>query len=172
MRLNAQTDYSLRLMMFLASTGGRAATIREISSKLGLSQTHMMRIAARLASKGLVNAARGRSGGLALGRAASLISVDDIVDAIEPDFALVHCLQTPQKHSCTIEQACALKGVLSSAVRAFRAELRSVSLADVTQADQLKLVTLFQLDDPGPLRERRARRAAEAAQSASGRGAN
>ena len=147
MRLNAQTDFSLRIMMYLSAKCGESATIQEVSTKLGLSQAHMMRIVAKLASKGLVNAMRGRLGGLTLGRDASLITVEDVVAAIEPDFALVLCFKVPETQSCSIEPACLLKGLLSSALRAFLAELRAVSLAELTQPNQVNLAEIFRLND-------------------------
>lgn len=154
MRLNAQTDYSLRILMYLAAKDGEVATIQEVSTQLGLSQTHMMRIAAKLAGSGLVLAARGRSGGLTLGMDAGRITVEDVVRAIEPDFALVECLGTSDR-SCSIEPACRLKGVLASAMDAFFDELRSVTLHDLTHPNRARLADIFWLAPPakdGPSR--------------------
>ncbi len=148
MRLNAQTDYALRIMMFLAAKQGQPATIQEVATKLQLSQTHMMRIAAKLAACGLVTATRGRMGGLTLGREASLITVEDVVTSIEPDFALVQCFQNDGSNACSIESACQLKGVLASALRAFLGELRAVTLAELTQSNQIHLAEIFRLSDP------------------------
>lgn len=145
MRLNAQTDYSLRIMMYLATKESATATIPEVASKLELSKNHTMRIVAKLAKTGLIASTRGRSGGLALGRQASQITVVDVVIAIEPDFALVHCLQAGGGPDCTIERACLLKGVLLSALKAFLAELRAVTLADLTQPNVVRLNEIFQL---------------------------
>lgn len=148
MRLNAQTDYSLRIMMYLAAKDGETATIREIAAKLGLSHAHMMRIAAKLAGKGLVAAMRGRSGGLTLARAPHLITVEEVVVAIEPDFALTECFQPKPHKTCSIEPACLLRGALSDALGAFFRELRAVSLADLTQTNRLDLADIFRLEEP------------------------
>ena len=148
MRLNAQTDFSLRLMMYLVAKRGQSATIQEVATRLGLSQSHMMRIAAKLSAKGLVTSIRGRSGGLALGRNASLITVEDVVRAIEPDFALVECLDKSVS-TCSILPACLLKGVLTSALEAFFAELRTVTLDQLTEPNQTDLAVIFRLSDLG-----------------------
>lgn len=148
MRLNAQTDYSLRIMMYLAAKDGETATIREIASKLGLSHAHMMRIAAKLAGKGLVSAMRGRSGGLTLARLPQQITVEEVITAIEPDFALTECFQTEPRNTCSIEPACLLRGALADALGAFFRELRAVSLADLTERNRLDLADIFRLDEP------------------------
>ena len=147
MRLNAQTDFSLRILMYLAAKQGEAATIQEVTNKLGLSQAHLMRIAAKLSATGLVTAARGRSGGLKLARSADEITVEDVVKAIEPDFALVQCFNRTDGVGCTIEPACLLKGVLYSALNAFFAELRSANLAELTESNRVDLAEIFRLTD-------------------------
>lgn len=142
MRLNGQTDYSLRIMMLLAAKRGESVTIQEISTRLGLSQAHLMRICAKLASSGFVTSTRGRTGGLTLGRPPGQISLTDLVRAIEPDFALVQCFDE-SKAGCSIERTCRLKGVLASALEAFFAELGKASLADLTEANHRDLVKVF-----------------------------
>ncbi|MCB8931805.1 MAG: Rrf2 family transcriptional regulator [Fimbriimonadaceae bacterium] len=144
MRLNAQTDYSLRILMYLATKQGEIATIQEVSTRLKLSQSHLMRIAAKLASTGLVETTRGRSGGLVLGKDATRITVEEVLRAIEPDFALVECFK-PSEGGCTVEPACRLKGVLGKALKAFFDELRDVTLADLTQPNRARLADIFWL---------------------------
>lgn len=146
MRLNAQTDYSLRMLIYLATKGEGGATIQEISTRMGLSQTHMMRVAAKLAANGLVTSTRGRQGGISLGRVADEITVLDVVLAMEPDFALVQCFDK-SKDACSIEPACLLKGVLSSALEAFFAELRGVTLLQITQSARVQLIQLMGLGE-------------------------
>lgn len=152
MRLNAQTDYALRIMMYLAAKRGDSATIQEAATNLGLSQTHLMRIAAKLSAKGFVTATRGRSGGLTLARKPEQISVEAIVQAIEPDFNLVECFAGS---SCSVQPACLLKGTLASALESFFAELRAVSLADLTRPNEARLANVFKLEISGHLRGRR-----------------
>lgn len=147
MRLNAQTDFSLRIMMFLASCDG-SATISEIAAKLQLSKDHTMRIVAKLVSRGLIRSTRGRTGGLSLARGAESITVADVVIAIEPDFDLVHCLQSARSDQCSIETACRLKGALSSALEAFFAELRAVTLSDLVLPNKVQLAQIFRLGEP------------------------
>ncbi len=151
MKLNAQTDFSLRLLIYLAAKDGGPATIQEISTRLGLSQSHMMRVAAKLAAKGFIDSSRGRQGGISLSKSAADITVEGVVRAMEPDFALVQCFDTTRGR-CSIEPACLLQGVLSTALSAFFNELRQVNLAQLTQPNRSQLLQVLQLD-PGEFRE-------------------
>src|SRR5579862_2331702 len=147
MRLNGQTDFSLRLLIYLATKNGGPATIQEVSSRMGLSQTHMMRVAAKLVANGLLLSSRGRQGGISLGRDASEITVEEVVRKMEPDFALVQCME-PLGGECLIEPACLLKGVLSSALAAFFSELKGVTIAQLIQPKRAHLSQILRLDIP------------------------
>ena len=162
MRLNAQTDFSLRILMYLASKEQGLATIQEVSSRMGLSQAHMMRVAAKLTSCGFVKSQRGRVGGLRLAKDAKDITVEDVIRAIEPDFSLVQCFG-PSDVPCTIEPGCLLKHALSNALEAFFTELRAVTLGELTSQNHNHLIQLFQMTDDvagarsfGPMNHRKA----------------
>ncbi|HTQ11667.1 MAG TPA: Rrf2 family transcriptional regulator [Fimbriimonadaceae bacterium] len=147
MRLNVQTDLALRMLIYLAAKQGSPATIQEITQKMGLSQSHMMRVAAKLASNGLVASSRGRGGGLSLGRDASEITVEEVVKTMEPDYALVECLGM-DGGDCVIESACVLKGVLVSALEGFFSVLRNATLAQLVEPKLIPLAAILNLGRP------------------------
>ena len=66
MRLTVYTDYSLRLLMYLALKDDGLATIAEIAESYGISKNHLMKVAHQLGVAGYVATVRGRSGGLRL----------------------------------------------------------------------------------------------------------
>lgn len=131
MRLNQASDFALRILMLL-STNQEALTVDAVASRLGLARSHVMKIVAKLARAGHVNAQRGRCGGITLGRAPEDILVGDIVRLMESDFAIVECMATG-KSSCTFAPRCRLKGAMSQAGEAFMKVLDSYSLAVITQ---------------------------------------
>src|SRR5215469_1853951 len=117
MRLTYQTDYALRLLMYLAVQGDRRSSIREVATQYGISENHLMKVTQRLAALGYVDALRGRSAGLKLALRPEQIRIGDIVRDIEPDFAVVECFGTD--NTCTITPACALRHVLGEARSGF-----------------------------------------------------
>lgn len=66
MRLTDYTDYSLRVMLYLAVRGEGLATIQEISDAYGVSKNHLMKVVQQLGELGWVDTVRGRNGGLRL----------------------------------------------------------------------------------------------------------
>ena len=64
MRLTDYTDYSLRVLLYLAVRGEGLSTIQDISQAYGISKNHLMKVVQQLAELGWVETVRGRNGGL------------------------------------------------------------------------------------------------------------
>ena len=129
MQLTRFSDYSLRVLLYLAAHPGRLVPLPEVSRAYGVSQHHLVKVVQRLVAEDLIVSTRGRGGGLKLKRAPRDINVGALVRATEPHFDIVECFDRAE-NTCPIEPACGLKRVLSNAQRAFLAVLDEVTLAD------------------------------------------
>ena len=129
MRLTAYTDYTLRVLMFLAVNPGRHATVQEIATTFGISEAHLTKIVHRLGVVGEVATSRGRNGGLRLGKTPEAINLGAVVRRTEPDLALVACFG--DVGTCPIDSACILSRTLQEALDAFLAVLDRYTLADL-----------------------------------------
>lgn len=132
MRLTVYTDYSLRMLMYLAVQEDRRATIAEVANAYGISKAHLTKVAHQLGRAGYVGTVRGKGGGLHLAQPATEIRLGDVVRRTEPDMALVPCFE-PVHGPCPIVPACGLRGVLHEARQAFLAVLDRYSLDDLVQ---------------------------------------
>ncbi|CAB3782630.1 HTH-type transcriptional repressor NsrR [Paraburkholderia ultramafica] len=135
MRLTDYTDYSLRVLLYLAVRGGELSTIQDISHAYGISRNHLMKVVQQLAERGWVETVRGRNGGLRFAEQTRALTVGEVVRATESDFALVGCL--PDQHGgqrpCVIMSECRLREALQAAGNAFLAELDRYTIGEVTQ---------------------------------------
>ncbi|MCA9221923.1 MAG: Rrf2 family transcriptional regulator [Planctomycetales bacterium] len=131
MRLALQTDYCLRLLMYLAGCGERA-TIQEVADFFGISKDHLAKAAQRLARLGYIRAIRGIGGGLELARSADEISIGAVLRDIEGNVHLLECVGSTQ-NVCVIQPGCRLRGVLAEAERLQMDYLNSVKLSDVVR---------------------------------------
>ena len=59
MRLTVHSDYSLRVLMYLAAFPDRLVTIEQIANAYGISQNHVMKVVQTLARHGFVETLRG-----------------------------------------------------------------------------------------------------------------
>ncbi len=132
MKLNAFTDYALRVLIFLAADPQRRATIAEIATAFGVKENHLTKVVHHLSKQGWVVTIRGKGGGLQLARPAADIVVGAVVRDAEGTALPAECFG-PEYGSCVIVRACRLKGVLAEAVDAFYAVLDRYTLADITR---------------------------------------
>ena len=132
MKLTAFTDYSLRVLIYLATEPARRATVAEISQAFGIKANHLTKVVHHLGRCGWVETVRGKGGGLVLARPADQISVGRVVRDAEGEAQPAECFSTEQSH-CAIVRSCQLKGVLAEAVDAFHAVLDRYTLADITR---------------------------------------
>ncbi len=130
MHISRFSDYSLRVLIFLAA-GDERATARTIADAYRISFHHVAKAAQFLAREGFVVATRGRSGGLRLAQPAEEISLGEVLRKSEAGSALVECMKADDA-SCAIMPVCELADVLGTAQEAFFTYLDDKTLAEVT----------------------------------------
>ena len=132
MHLTVFSDYTLRVLMYLALQRPRLATIPEIAAAYGISENHLMKVVHRLARAGIVESVRGKGGGVRLARPPEDIRLGAIVRASEGDAPIVECL-SGDPHACRIARPCLLRGFLVSAFDALYDSLDEHTLADLVE---------------------------------------
>ncbi len=92
MELNTKGRYAVMAMADLASQPlGEAIPLPAIAERQQISIAYLEQIFIRLRRAGLVESARGRSGGYRLARPATAIVVADIMSAVEEDTRMTRC---------------------------------------------------------------------------------
>ncbi len=146
MKLTTFTDYSLRVLIFLAADPARRATIAEIADAFQISESHLMKVVHFLGKQGWVATVRGKGGGMALGQPADTIFLGEVVRLTEGAPHPAECFGEGESH-CAIADICRLRGVLGEAVAAFLAVLDRYTLADLV-VDRAALATILFLTTP------------------------
>jgi Rrf2 family transcriptional regulator, nitric oxide-sensitive transcriptional repressor len=130
MRLTTFTDYSLRVLMFVATAPQERATIAQVAKAFSISENHLMKVAHFLGREGFLVNTRGRGGGMRLARAPRDLSIGRLVRATEGELTPAECFEESAP-GCAIARVCGLSRVLSRALDAFYAVLDGTSLQDV-----------------------------------------
>jgi Rrf2 family transcriptional regulator, nitric oxide-sensitive transcriptional repressor len=131
-RLTSFTDYSLRVLIYVAAHPARRPTIGEIARAFDISENHLMKVAHFLGKQGLLNNVRGKGGGLELARSPETINVGKIVRITEGAPLPAECFDR-ERNQCVITPACKLRSVLDEAARAFYAVLDRFTLEDLVR---------------------------------------
>jgi Rrf2 family nitric oxide-sensitive transcriptional repressor len=134
MRLTAQTDYALRILLHAAlviERGNGLLTIAQVAKDHAISRNNAMKVVNLLANAGLLETVRGRTGGFRLARPAEKIVLGEVVRLTEPCIKLADC------DGCILRGMCGLTGLLNRAMSAFLGELDSQTLAQAAAGSRL-----------------------------------
>lgn len=129
MRLTRFTDYSLRVLIYLAQNNQERVTIHQISEAYGISKNHLMKVVSNLSRLKYIAAQRGPGGGIKLNCLPENITLNEIVGNTEKHLKISDSVsQTKQAAGCTQSR---LSGFLQDATRAYLEALSQYTLADI-----------------------------------------
>lgn len=149
MKLTHYSDYSLRVLIYLAVRTERLATITEISNSYGISRNHVVKVVHHLGKLGYLETMRGKHGGLRLAGKPEDINVGKVVRETEATLQIVECFGND--NACVLSPVCVLKNALGEALDAFLGTLDQYTLKDLVkpaQGIEEQLITLM----PAPVR--------------------
>jgi Rrf2 family iron-sulfur cluster assembly transcriptional regulator len=129
--LNTRGRYAVTAMADLARYGaGGALALSTIAERQQISLAYLEQLFLKLRRAGLVESARGRSGGYRLGRPAGAISVAEIMAAVEEDMRMTRCGGEAAK-PCLPGQRCLTHGLWDALGEQIAAFLDGVTLQEV-----------------------------------------
>ena len=132
LRVSKQTDYALVLLCRFGD-GGEPRSARSLASETRLPLPIVGKVLKGLARAGLLESRRGVHGGYALARAATAISVADVVDALEGPLAVTECGVVELAGRCAHEPRCAVREPVARLTDLVREALAGVHVADLVQ---------------------------------------
>ncbi|NWN91050.1 Rrf2 family transcriptional regulator [Marinobacter adhaerens] len=144
MHITRYTDYSLRVLIYLAVQDEYLTTIQEIADSYEISKNHLMKVVHQLNKKGYIETVRGKKGGMRLLMKPEDINIGVFVRETEHDLSIVECHSS--KNACIITPVCGLKSMFSEALQAFLAVLDQYTLRDVIKEQHKpQLLRLLQI---------------------------
>ncbi|MDJ1088751.1 Rrf2 family transcriptional regulator [Macrococcoides caseolyticum] len=129
MKLTLYSDYSLRVLMYIARQEHRVQ-IDEIAKFYGISKNHLTKVVNNLATLGYIETTRGRGGGIRIKMTPEEINIGALIRKTEEHFNLVECFDR-ETNTCPIAGICGLQGVLGEALNAYLSVLDKYTLQDI-----------------------------------------
>jgi Rrf2 family protein len=131
LRLSKKADYALIAMKHLAIRPDAAsASAREIAEQYNIPIELMAKVLQRLARRGLVSSHQGTRGGYRLSRPASVISVADIIQAIDGPLTVTAC--SSEGENCDQYSKCSVRDPLWRIRERILSALHTCSLQEVS----------------------------------------
>ena len=135
-KLNRLTDYAILVLGVLAHRQGKILTTAQLAELTGLNQPTVAKVAKTLVVANMLDTQRGVHGGYRLARQASIISLVQIVEAMEGPIAVNDCVDGAQEPSMA-NNCCFVSQNWNRVNLAIRNALDDVSLEDLIDPAQL-----------------------------------
>ena len=129
-RLGKLTDYGLLLMSQIARRPLELHTARDLAVKCKLPLPTVSKLLKTLLQRGLLASHRGIRGGYSLIRDPHLISITEIISALEGPLALTEC-STDVSGLCGLEHSCPIRDNQRIINQAIQGALERVTLSDL-----------------------------------------
>ena len=133
--LTRKADYAIAAMADLARRGATRASARDVARSTGVPLPVLTNILHRLLHHGLVDSAMGSKGGYRVAKPVELISLADLIDAIEGPFRLALCCETDRDcaddETCDLEPNCQIKDSIRWVHHSLQQFLGRVTLAQI-----------------------------------------
>lgn len=130
MNLSKSSRYALHSMVELTRDDERPVTVGWIASRFDIPETALAKVLQQLTRAGLVRGVRGIGGGYRLTKAASEVSVQDVIDIFDPPSPANTCqLRDQPGAECPVEEPdCRLRCLFEEVDETIRSTFRSVTL--------------------------------------------
>ena len=143
LRINRQTDYAMRIVLYLAKQPARKRIpSAKIKEEMLIPPALSPRIVAELAHAEYIITFPGRDGGIELAQPPSKITMWDIVDLFEGPIYLSDCLVHGQE--CPFEGKCPVRLQWNPLYEVIKRELENVTFADLVH--DAKMLEAFSLN--------------------------
>ena len=148
MKVSTRGDYASRALLSLALHGAETTptSVRDIAERTALPQPYLEQILLALKGAGLVRSKRGVGGGYVLARDPQLITLAQIVSAVDGPIVAGDFGEPHTGGACDHEGQCVLLAVWAEVGETIKGHLQSFTLADMMRRAQ------GSPPEPGPVR--------------------
>lgn len=145
MHLSRFSDYSMRVLMYLAVERGRIVTIASIAATYKISENHLTKVVHYLGQQGYIETIRGKGGGVRLTKPLTDINLGGLVRGTEGNEGLLPCVNG--EGDCCIMPVCRLIAILNESQQALYQVFDKYTLADLV-TDKVPLSKLLGIARP------------------------
>jgi len=130
LRLSKKADYALIAMKHLAMRPDSSASAREIAEQYDIPIELMAKVLQRLARGGLLTSHQGTRGGYRLARPSDVISIADVIQAIDGPLTVTAC--STESENCGQYAKCSVRDPLWRIKDQIVAALATCSLQEIS----------------------------------------
>lgn len=137
MHFSKTAEYAIRVLSYLHRYNTTSHSVNVIHKELNLPYKYLTKMVTDLVKKGLVNASRGREGGVSLAKNANDITLRDILEAIGEPLDSKRCILGFE--TCDASNPCALHNQWTKPKTIIETMLTTTTLASLLHDKESKL---------------------------------
>lgn len=131
-KLSTKGRYGARLMMELAKRyDGTFVLLKDVAKEQDISRRYLEHIVVPIKKAGLIRSERGAHGGYILSREPSLITLEEVISAVEGPLVPVDCVAMPE--ICHKVDDCVTRRIWKKLGKTIRQTLAEITLADMVK---------------------------------------
>lgn len=135
-RLSRLSDYAVVVLSQLVKEQGQLLTATQLAANTGIPEPTVAKVLKLLSKQDVITSARGMNGGYKMDKAATTITVADVIVALEGPIALTACIEEGAEEKdnnscCALSSLCPMTGRWRMVNNAIVGALQSLTLADL-----------------------------------------
>ncbi len=143
MNVSTKSEYGLRALIYLASSGDREAIpAREIAQSWNVPVKYLEQILKTLKEAGIISGQVGVGGGYRLTRPAALITAGEVIRILDGRLAPMGCVSPFDYEPCEFEPACGLKLLWTRTRAAIVGILDNTTIADLCMPPRQNVISI------------------------------
>ena len=131
MQFLVTTDYTFRVIMYLADKPREIVTGGEIAGAMGIPINYIKSLTKNLKDKGIIETYAGQKGGYKIIKDPSLITAADIITAVEGKTVINRCMEAEKFCSRNATQGCPVRKMHENAQHLFLKEYEKITISDL-----------------------------------------
>lgn len=137
MKVSREADYAVGALVYLSGLPlHKRASTATISKTKGIPLPFLRKVMSQLVTAGLVDASRGKGGGVSLARSPEEITLLQVVKAVKGPILLNPCLL--HRGACLREPDCAIRDMWTDIEARFLRDLDAVTMAELAGREAKK----------------------------------
>ncbi len=156
MMLSTKARYAVMAMVYLAAKdeNGKPVSLSQIAESQNISLSFLEQIFILLRGSGLVKSVRGPGGGYSLARGSEIITVSDVIMAVEEPIKMTRCGEKTSAGCLHDKSRCLTHDLWEGLGEMIHEYFRNVSLKDVCERRVVRKGAVFPANQPLNMQEK------------------
>ena len=132
LRLSKKVEYGILALQYIARNSDKKVSAKEMSDSLNISFEFLSKTLQKLMKSGLIISRKGIHGGYTLAKEPGVITLADVIVALDENTSIVNCFDHNHDVSCERDDDCSLKGNMIGLQNQINKVFKNMTIAEMS----------------------------------------